>query len=166
MHPLAIRRAKAYALDALSYLGVAAATVPLGLLVRSRGEPSRNAVLAMSAVPPIVATLWAAHAEAATAGATWGKRRMGLEVVDDDGGGRLSYRRALVRNVVKIAVPWQLGHTVAVGAAFGGFDERDPLTIAATTLTYPLIAVGAATAFWGSGRGVHDRAAGSVVVSA
>lgn len=159
-HPLAVRRARAYALDAVGYLGVAAATVPLGMLVRTvGGEPSRAVVLALSAIPPLVATVWAARAESSTRGATWGKRRLGLRVVADEDSARLPFGQALVRNAAKIGVPWQLGHTVAVGAAFGGFDEADPLTIAATAVTYPLLAVMIGTVTLGSGRGIHDRLA-------
>lgn len=98
-HPLAVRRARAYALDAVGYLGVAAATVPLGMLVRTvGGEPSRAVVLALSAIPPLVATAWAARAESSTRGATWGKRRLGLRVVADEDSARLPFGRALVRN--------------------------------------------------------------------
>lgn len=46
-----------------------------------------------------------------------------------------------------------------MGAAFGGFDEADPLTIAATAVTYPLLTVMIGTVTLGSGRGIHDRLA-------
>lgn len=165
IHPVAKRRTAAYAVDAFSYLGVALATVPLGFFVRAVvGEPSRPLVLALSAIPPVIATLWAAYAEASPAGATWGKRWMGLRVVTEPGRGRLSFRDALGRNIIKIGLPWQLGHTVAVGAAFGGFDDGDPLTIAATAITYPLLAVMVGMVVLGPGRGLHDRVAHSLVV--
>lgn len=164
IHPLAVRRTLAYATDAVSYLGVAAATVPLGLLVRRTvGEPSRGLVLALSALPPAIATAWAAHRESSTHGATWGKNRFELRVVSEEGTHRLSPGRAIVRNVVKIGGPWQLGHVVAVSAAFGGFDQRDPLTIGSTIICYPLLGLMSSLVICGSGRGLHDRLARSCV---
>lgn len=163
LHRLAGPRVRAYALDAVGYLGLAAATVPAGMLVRrvADGRPSRRLVLALSAIPPVAATLWAARRESSTASATWGKRRLGLRVMADEDGSPLPYRRALVRNATKIALPWQLGHTVAIGAAFGGFDDADPLTIVATAVTYPLMAAMIGTVSLGSGRALHDRLARS-----
>lgn len=165
-HHLAARRTRAYSVDALGYLGVAAATIPLGLAVNaSIDEPSMPLVLTLSAIPPVVATVWAARQESSR-GATWGKRRLGLRVlaVPSDGAADRarkapSPRRALVRNAAKIGIPWQLGHCVAVGAAFDGFETGDPLTLAATAVTYPLLAAMIGTVWWGSGRGLHDRIA-------
>ena len=161
-HPLAGRRGAAYLLDAVGYLGVALATVPIGLAVQAAGPPSRTVVLALSAIPPVVATVWAARAESAR-GATWGKRRLGLRVVADDAA-PLTFARGLVRNAVKIAVPWQVGHVLAVGAAFGRFDEMDPLTLGAGILTYPLLGAMIWAVAWGAGRGLHDRVARTRVV--
>ena len=164
LHPLAISRGKAYLRDCVGYLGIAVATVPLGLLAQQAGWGShRWFVLAASAIPPTVATLLAAQREASASGATPGKRRYDLQV-QYELGEPLSFSRALLRNVVKIAVPWQLGHTVAVGAASGGFDDQDPLTIAAAVSTYPLLAVMIGSAAFGKGRAVYDRVAGTKVL--
>lgn len=169
MNPLAARRARAYALDCAGYLGVAAATVPLGLVVRrlAHGNPSRTLVLGLSALPPVIATVWAALAESGPQGATIGKRRAGLVVVPATSDGRepITMRQAMVRSVVKILVPWQLGHMVAIGAATGGFDDNDALTIGATIVTYPLLGLFAWMVLHGDGRGPHDRVAGTRVVS-
>lgn len=122
MHPLAGGRARAYALDCLTYLGVAAATFPLSAVVRrvSDGQrPSRGLVLGVSTVPPLVAMAWAAVAESGPHRATLGKRRERLEVVTATGE-RVPFSRALVRNAVKILIPWQLAHVTGVGAAYGG----------------------------------------------
>jgi hypothetical protein len=54
----------------------------------------------------------------------------------------------------------------AIGAAWGGFDENDPLTVTATVLTYPVIGALVLTTVLGSGRAVHDRVARTVVVEA
>lgn len=168
MHPLAARRARAYALDCLTFLGVAAATIPLGAVVRrvsDRQKPSRGLVLGISAIPPFVAMAWAALAESGPRRATLGKRREGLEVVTASGE-RIALSRALVRNAVKIFIPWQLGHVTGIGAAYGGFDEQDPLTIGSALATYPLLGWFAWSVLRGDGRGPHDRVADTRVVSA
>ena len=139
------------------------ATVPFGMAANAAGWGGNRAfVLAASALPPVVATWLAAEQEAGPARATWGKRRHGL-VVTDRRGRPIDRRRALLRNTVKIGVPWQLGHTVAIGAAFGGFETRDRLTIAATAVTYPLLAMMILAVLRGEGRGLHDRVAGTAV---
>lgn len=163
LDPLGWARLRAYGCDALSYLGLAAATVPPGILI-ARLEPGALAVHAMSALVPAVAAVWAARVESGPAQATWGKRRERL-VVEGPGGGRMSMRRALVRSALKIAVPWQIGHTVAIGAAFGGFERADPVTIAATAIVYPVVGVGLAAVLLRPGRAIHDRLVGSRVVS-
>lgn len=164
LHPLVFSRGKAYLRDCVGYLGIAVATVPLGLLARQTGwSDHRGFVLAASAIPPTIATLLAARRESSSSGATSGKRRYGLQVQGQHGEA-LSFGRALLRNGLKIALPWQLGHTVAVGAAFGGFDDNDPLTIAAAVATCPLLAIMVGSVALGEGRALHDRITGSKVV--
>ena len=162
MHPLLAARARAYVRDAFGYLGLAAATVPLGVLLRQSGRsPSPRTVLLLSALPPLAATVAAAARETRTG--TPGQQRQGLVVVDAAGGPpRLG--QALLRNALKIGLPWQLGHTVAVGAAFGGFERRDVVTLAATALVYPYLAAELTSVATGSGRALHDRASGTRVV--
>ncbi|GAB3246564.1 RDD family protein [Arthrobacter pigmenti] len=167
MDELAGDRTKAYVRDCIGYAAIAAATVPVGIIAHARGwGRKRGTVIAMSAVPPAVATALAAWEEKKH-GATWGKRHYGLQVLDrSDSSGAAGYGRFLLRNLAKIGIPWQLGHIVAVGAAFGGFESRDRLTWGATVATYPLIAVSAASVFFGQGRALHDRLARTEVVAA
>src|SRR5690625_240461 len=162
-HSLAKRRSLAYVCDCLGYLGIAAATAPLGLLAHRRGWGANKAfVLAASTVPPVAAMLVAARQESGPTGATLGKQHQRLQVTSREGH-RLSYGRALLRNAIKIAIPWQLGHTVAVGTAFGGFDEKDPLTLGATLVVHPLLAALISSVVFGEGYAMHDRIAGSQV---
>lgn len=163
MHELALRRGKAYVRDCVGYLGMAAATTPLGLLATTQGwSGSRGFALAVSALPPALATGVATWRESrAEEASTPGKRWQKLVVRASDGAPRLS--RALMRNAVKIGIPWQLGHVVAVGAAYGGFEERDLLTYVAVTVVYPLIAAMVLTVLFGRGLALHDRVAGTWV---
>lgn len=162
MNPLARRRVAAHALDCVSYLGIAAATVPAGLIATRAGlGKSRRFVVWASAIPVALATTVATAAEAR--GATWGKHRLGLTVERTEGG-LLPILSALARNVVKIAIPWQLGHVIAIGASHGGFKRPEPGLVAASIATYGLVGVG----LWGvlrdSGVTVHDMIAGSRVL--
>ena len=164
LHSLAKRRGLAYVRDCFGYLAIAATTAPLGLIAHRRGWGANKAfVLASSTVPPVAAMLIAAGQEAGPTGATPGKRHLGLQVTSSDGH-RLSYGRALLRNAIKIAIPWQLGHTVSVGAAFDGFEEKDPLTLGATIVAYPLLAVLLSSVVFGEGYAIHDRLADSQVL--
>lgn len=165
MHPLAALRARAYARDCVRYLAIAAATAPLGAVAgvaRERGR-LREFAWGVSAVGPVVATVLAARAESRS-GMTGGKRSHDLRVVSA-AGGSAGAGRCLLRNVVKIAVPWQLGHLVAVEAAFGELERRDPLTVTAAVVSYLLPAMMIASVFAGEGRPVHDRLAGTRVVT-
>lgn len=155
-------RAAAYGLDALGYAGIAAAMVPFGLANYAlQGTPSRPAVLAVSLLPPVLATAWAARAESGPRHATWGKRRLGIRVSGSVG--EAGFGHALLRNAVKILLPWQLGHVVAIGAAHGDFDTMRPSTMIATGLLYVIAALFAVLMLRRSGRGPHDLLAGTRV---
>ena len=166
MHPLARRRCLAHLTDCAGCLGVAASMLPLGaVIVRTTDLASRPLFgHVISVVPPVIATVAAARAESGPRRATWGKRLQGLEVVGPDGGAPTP-REALVRNAAKILVPWQLGHTVAIGAAWGGYERRDPLTLGSTVAVYALIGWFAWTGLRGDGRGPHDRLSGTHVAA-
>lgn len=166
MHPLARRRATGYLRDCAGYLGIAAAMVPLGLVINAVTDlgQSRTYVHAASVVPPAIATLVAARAESGPRRATWGKRRVGLQVEDVSTGGPIPFGRALARNSLKILIPWQAGHVTTIAAIRGGFEEGDPIAYGASFLVYGMMAVYAVTCLRGSGRGPHDLAAGDVVV--
>jgi uncharacterized RDD family membrane protein YckC len=166
MHPLARRRCLAHLTDCAGYLGIAAATVPVGVVIATTTDLGSRPLYAhlVSIVPPVIATVVAARAESGPRRATWGKRRQGLEVVGADGGAPTP-REALVRNASKILVPWQIGHMTAISAAWGGFETGDALAYGSSAAVYALIGVYAWTGLRGSGRGPHDRLAGTHVVA-
>ncbi|MBK0331051.1 hypothetical protein I8D64_06500 [Brachybacterium sp. MASK1Z-5] len=177
--PLLVRRARAYARDCVGYLVLPAAMLPIGIpLAMHIGDAgtARAVALVSSAIPPLLAALWAARAESGPRASTWGKRREGLRVetmpggpggpdgADGPDGARVPFARAFVRNLVKIAIPWQLGHVVAVGAVYGDFDTGAAGTMVATVLLYGVVIVLVGTVMLGSGRGIHDRIAATRVV--
>ena len=161
MHPLLRARSQAYLVDCLVHLAVPLALVPIGLLVRHRHRHLDPRLLhTVSALPPIAATLLASAQD--SRGGTWGHRSQGL-VVRTTHGYVPGFGRALLRNTVKIGIPWQLGHAVAIGAATGRLDLHHPWTLGATVIIYPWMAAAATAVALGSGRGLHDRAAGTEV---
>ncbi len=162
IHALAVRRLRAYARDCLSYSAIAAAEIPLGLLIARQGrEVNPGLVAALSCAPPLAATIWAAVAEQRSAGATWGKRAEHLRVRSARSTAGLS--RMLVRNSIKIALPWTLGHVVAFGAASGRLDRGDRTIWFALVANTVLSTATTLLALTGSGRTVHDRVSGTRV---
>ena len=77
-------------------------------------------------------------------------------------GGRITLRRALLRNALKVALPWELGHTVAFTLATSN-GIVPAWIIPVTALTYALPIVYIVTLFVGDGRTLYDRITGTVV---
>ena len=89
---------------------VAAVGVPLYVAgaIRLDGFVAQNLVGLTVVAPIVVAAAWC---ESRRGGATPGKRALRLSVeVADGSGGRASFPRALLRNTLKIGVPWLIGH--------------------------------------------------------
>jgi len=161
MHPLLRARSQAYVVDSLVHLAVPIALVPVGLLVRRHHRRLDLRLLhALSALPPVAATLLAGAQDSRSG--TWGHRWQGLVVRTTDGHVP-GFGRALLRNTVKVGIPWQLGHVVAIGAATGRLDRHHPWIIAATAVVYLWMAAAVAAVSLKSGRALHDRAASTEV---
>jgi uncharacterized RDD family membrane protein YckC len=93
------------------------------VMIATSGHPSRpenpwkaQAIGFISMTLPV--TLYFAFCESSAMRATFGKRALALVVVQE-GGGRLLFRSALLRNAAKF-VPWEFGHTLALQAAYSG----------------------------------------------
>lgn len=160
---MAWRRLAAWVIDWLIVSLYAGALVPLGLWLHARSVQLSpmgwNAVSFVLLILPV--TLWLTAWEGSGSGATPGKRLLGLRVRPP------GWRRALVRNAIKVALPWELGHTTA-------FLLADPHAGAASSLVglvcafvaCGLAAVYVAALFIGTGRPPYDRVAATVVTSA
>ena len=68
--------------------------------------------------------------------ATWGKRRVGIKVVNAQGQ-RLSGRQALIRSAIKFS-PWQLAHTCIFQIWFG---QTSPWLIIGALLAQGLVVI-------------------------
>jgi uncharacterized RDD family membrane protein YckC len=150
-----------------AYLGVLGLVGALGrtagLLPRHITTPGGRIVgqLTVIAVLTVPVTLWFARWEATPRGATPGKRLLGLRVSRLDGGG-LSWSDSILRSTVKIAVPWEVGHT-AVWNSLVWPGPETPVNMALFTVANGLLVVNLVTVFLGARRTPYDRLAGTIV---
>ena len=111
---------------------------------------------------PVV--LYFALLEASPLRSTLGKRALRLAVVDANGG-RLSMRRALLREAVRF-LPWELSHALLWRVALS--PDRGSISFWVTAgfgVVYALVLLYLATLLIGSQhRTVYDRLAGSIVI--
>jgi uncharacterized RDD family membrane protein YckC len=138
----------------------AAVGVPLFLAGVTRGLsiPALNVVATIILVLPV--TVGLALLEASTRESTFGKRVRRLRVVDWRTGSRVPFGRTLLRNAVKVAIPWTLGHA-AVYALVAG-DPDAPPTVGVWVLTavaYVLPIAYVVSLFVGDGRTPYDHLA-------
>jgi uncharacterized RDD family membrane protein YckC len=155
------RRLAAWAIDCLCILGWVAVTAAVGIplylagVIRPTGTLPLNVIGALVIVVPV--TLALAGLEHRF-GATAGKRALGLRV--EAAGARPSFPRALLRNALKVALPWLIGHA-AVYAAVGDLSPTASWLLAAAYIVPVLYVV---MLFVGSGCTPYDRISGSTVV--
>jgi len=173
----AAARLRAFAWDYLVILGYLLLLLVFGLFTtlgpRSvewgefMSDPIRAdaAAFAMAVLP---VALFFTVSEASGAGATWGKRRVGLVVVALGTAGGLGLGRALIRNGIKF-LPWQLAHSAMFHIP--GFPTEPHDAPAWTTLG--LVGAWSLVALYllgltrlGGRRTLYDRLAGTVVVHA
>ena len=127
-------------------------------VIRTINPVSGNIVAVIILIVPVTFAL--AWRESSSREATPGKRLRHLRV--SCGGARISFGRALLRNALKIALPWELGHTVVFTLATGN-GTIPAWIMPITALTYALPIVYVLTLFVGDGRTLYDRIAGTVV---
>jgi len=163
-----VPRLAATALDGATYLIIPAVLLPLGLLLARSGIVLRPLVVNGVGLVLVIlpATLWATWWEAGQKGATPGKRLLRLRVLHEQARALPSARQSVVRNMIKIALPWELGHTVALGYANMAGGEVPVWLWALTALTYGWLLGNLVLLIIPSRKPVHDRLAGTVVVRA
>lgn len=140
---------------------VAAIGVPLYLTGQTRalGPLALNLVGLALVVLPVTGALTAM--ECGPYEATPGKLKLGLRVRVDPTGERISWLRSVLRNLLKLGVPWSLGHLASIAVASGGGVEAQIGAI--VSMAVPLAYV--VSMFVGDGRTIYDRLAGTMVIS-
>lgn len=147
---IALRRVCATAVDYLLVVAYIGMITVVALIVRISGlvgpAPSPEAyrwigqaVLFATLTVPVV--IWLAWWEAAPRGATPGKRLLGLRVEVAAHGRPLGFGQALVRNALKVALPWELAHTAVWRLRAWPAVPEDPVAWALLAAAYLL-------AFW------------------
>jgi len=162
---LAVRRIAAWSVDWLVIVGYAAALVPLGLLLNDRSVQlsslAWNLISFGLLIVPV--TVWLAAWEAGPRAATPGKRLARLRVLANDGRPP-GFGRSLARNGLKVALPWELGHTAAFVLATSSADGAVMTAASICGITACVIVLGyLASLFVGSGRTPYDRVTGTSV---
>lgn len=159
------RRLAAFILDILVfYLWVGILTA-VSLLGASRLMPNgflAQQVLfdALTLVPLILAQGWQESRFAKTIG----KRAMGIVVKARDGA-MLPLGTSLVRNAVKIGLPWFFGHVAAAWGISNVTDTTPWWVWGSVTIAYAIVAWWVIGVFSAQGRTMYDRITGSQVIS-
>lgn len=133
------QRARAFALDYVVILPYIAAIALLNLVLNSPFSVNHlvftiahwlfaNRISAqvtgfMLLTLPI--TLYFTISESSKQQATWGKKRLGLQVVDANGD-RISFWRSFARTLIKF-IPWELSHTLIWNISF--FPEASSMMV-------------------------------------
>ena len=157
------RRLLAFAIDWCCMLGWVALVAAVGIPLYSTGMLNVTGVLAqnlvgLTVVVPIV--LAAAWCESRSRAATPGKRAFRLTVVhgDDVGRGRPTFARALLRNVLKLGIPWAIAHAAVfalVDTSASGPIPGWALWLLAAAYVLPLLWL--ISLFTPTGRTAYDR---------
>jgi RDD family protein len=143
----------------------AAVGVPLYLagMTSALGTVTLNLVAAAVVVFPV--TFWLARLESGARRTTPGKRLRGLAVITAADGSRTTLGKALLRNTLKIAAPWLIGHAAVYAIVETGDSGAVPIGVwLLTGVSYVLPAVYVASLFIGTGRTPYDRLSGTTVV--
>lgn len=162
-------RLSAWLIDLLCISGWVAVLAVVGAALYTTGlthdlsAGAGNAVAFLVLIVPVTVAL--AWFEAGSRAATVGKRARRLRVVDAATQVQIPFVRALLRNAVKVALPWELGHTLAF--SLFGTTAGVPLSgrlIVTTVAAYVLPTVYVVTLFVGRGRTPYDWAAHTIVI--
>lgn len=172
---IALRRLCATAIDYLLIWGYIGLLALLALLVRISGlmgEPPApatyrllgQALLFVALTVPVV--VWLAWWEAAPRGATPGKRLLRLRVVVAAHGRPLGFRQALLRNTLKVALPWELAHTAVWRLWAWPAVPDDPIAWALLACAYVLMFWYVLALFLGRRFAPYDRLTNTRVIAA
>jgi len=159
-------RLLAWAIDWLCILVWVVLVAAIGVPLYSAGITGGLTAVAQNILATVILvvpmTLMQAWFESSSREASIGKRVRHLIVVNSRSGERVSFRRALARNTMKLAVPWTVGHAAVYSiVAASAADSISPAIWVVTAVAYILPLVYIASLFLGSGRTPYDRISGT-----
>jgi len=161
-------RLAAWLIDWLLVLEWVAILAAVGIPLFLNGVTSQLSVVTLNLIATLAlvvpVTIGLAVLESGDRGATVGKRVRRLEVVTATTGTPASMKRTLLRNVLKIAVPWTIGHAAVYGiVTTDAAAAPAPSVWILTAIAYVLPLVYVVSLFVGSGRTPYDRISGTTV---
>jgi uncharacterized RDD family membrane protein YckC len=160
------RRLAAWLVDWLVISVWVGALFAIGIPLASSGALAGLSTLGLNlfsfAVLVVPVTVFLAVLE--SRGSTLGKRALRLRVGDAAASGRVPLARTLLRNALKIALPWAIGHAAVYGFATLGESDTPAWLIALTAGAYVLPVLFVASLFVRSGRTPYDFAARTLVI--
>jgi len=143
----------------------AAIGVPLYLsgVTPSMGPATLNLMAALMTVVPV--TVGLTLLESSSREASVGKRTRQLRVVDAVTGLRVPFRRSIIRNTLKIGVPWTIGHAAVFSIVQASGSGPVPASVwLLTVVAYVLPLMYVVSLFVGHGRTPYDLVSGTVVI--
>ena len=144
----------------IAVVAAAGAVLYVAGVTHDLADPLGNAVGFVTLIVPI--TLAAAGFDGTARHATPGKRALRLRVESRSGGP--GFARALLRNAIKYAVPWELGHTAVF--ALVGSTGAPPLWVTVVLIAAYAIPIASLVLMLVTGRALHDRVARTTVGTA
>ena len=97
--------------------------------------------------------------------ASIGKLTRHLRVVDAVTGSRVSFQRSILRNTLKIGVPWTIGHAAVFAIVQASGSRSVPVSVwLLTVVAYVLPITYIVSLFVGQGRTPYDLISSTVVI--
>ena len=165
-HP--VDRLFAWLIDWLVSLAWVAIVAAIGVPLFLSGMASRldviavNVIAAATLVVPVTGVL--AAMESRSRPATIGKRSRRLHVVNDVTGQPVSFGCALVRNGLKVGIPWSIGHAAVYAIITSAGTTSMPIPVMVlTAIAYALPLLYVVCLFIGAGKTLYDRISGTRV---
>lgn len=163
------RRVAAWLIDWAAILGWAAVTAAVGIPLRVAGLVPDLGVVGLNVLSGLVLVVPVVLALAAFESGPWraspGKRVLGLRVRVRATGRPAGFGRALGRAVLKIGVPWSIGHAAVIALVTTSTTRAPWWLWPLVGLAYLLPLVFVASLFVGSGTTPYDRATGTAAVA-
>jgi uncharacterized RDD family membrane protein YckC len=127
------------------------------------GALASNLVAALMTVVP--ATVVLALLESSAREASIGIRTRNLRVVDAVTGSRVSFRRSVLRNTLKIGVPWTIGRAAVYSIVQASGSGSVPVSVwLLTVAAYVLPIIYVVFLLVGRGRTPYDLISGTIVI--
>ena len=156
-------------IDWLGILGWLLITAVVGVSLYASGAShpmgplASNLLVALVTAVPV--TVGLSLLESSPRQASVGKRTRHLRVVDAATGSRVSFRRSLLRNTLKIGVPWTIGHAAVYAMVRVEGSGPAPASVwLLMVLAYVLPVLYVGFLFVGEGRAPYDRISGTIVI--